>query len=47
VHERLRRRHADLSAAPRGHDLVVLAPDPLAVLADVGEQRPLLLLDDR
>src|SRR2546425_1255 len=43
--ERLGGEHTDLTAAPLRHDLVVLPPDALAVLADVCEQGGLFLVD--
>ena len=44
--ERLGGGHAHLPAPPLRHDLVMLPPDPLAILTDVGEQGGLFLLDD-
>ena len=38
--------HPDFAPAPLRHDLMVLAPNPLSVLADVCEQRGLLCVDD-
>src|ERR1043166_6111367 len=45
--ERFGGGHTGLAAAPLCHDLVVLAPDPLAVLADVCEERRLFLIEHR
>ena len=47
VNERLRRRDTRFPSAPVRNDLVVLSPDGLAVLADMGEQRPLFLFQHR
>ncbi len=46
VNERLGGGHTDLASAPPRHDLVVLPPDALAILAHMGEQGGLFLLDD-
>src|SRR5207247_7869663 len=47
MHERFGGSDADLPAAPGCHDLMMLAPNPLAVLTDVREQGPFLLVQDR
>src|SRR5437879_12773455 len=47
MHERSGGGHTDLTSPPQRHDLVVLPPDALAVLADVREEGGLFLLDDR
>ena len=45
MNECFSRGHTGLTSAPLRHDLVMLPPDSLAVLADVREQGRLLLLD--
>src|SRR3989442_15397077 len=45
MNERFGGEHTDLTPAPLRHDLVVLPPDALAVLADVREQGGLFLFD--
>ena len=45
MNECFSRGHPGLTSAPLRHDLVMLPPDSLAVLADVREQGSLLLLD--
>src|SRR5439155_26240069 len=47
MYERLRRGDADLPAAPGCHHLMMLAPNPLAVLTDVREEGPFLLVQHR
>src|SRR5260370_42173893 len=43
MHERSRPRTPGLSPPPLRDDFVMLAPDALAILADVGEQRGFFL----
>jgi hypothetical protein len=43
--ERLGSGHTDFTSTPLRHDLVVLAPDALPILAHVREQGGFLLLE--
>src|SRR2546426_8128804 len=45
MHECLGRANAGLTSAPLRHDLVVVPPNALAILAHVRKQRGLFLLD--
>lgn len=47
MNERFRNGHTDFAPSPIRHDLMVFAPDALAVLTDVREKSGLFLLDHR
>src|SRR5206468_11735224 len=47
MHERFGSGDTDFTPAPLRDDFVMLPPDPLAVLTEVREQRPLFLIEHR